>query len=91
MLTASLHLLQDVKRRRRQYDVTRAVERAHLRAHRRQHQTGAVEIEAFLDDTHPSLNVEQTSNETTPGTYTVGPVRFDVSGKWTVRFHIHDA
>lgn len=53
--------------------------------------TGApVEIEAFLDDTHPSLNVEQTSNETTPGTYTVGPVRFDVSGKWTVRFHIHD-
>ena len=53
--------------------------------------TGApVDIEAFLDETHPSLNTEQTSKETTPGTYSVGPVRFDVSGKWTVRFHIHD-
>jgi hypothetical protein len=53
--------------------------------------TGApVEIEAFLDDTHPAPNTTQTSKETSPGTYTVGPVRFDVSGKWTVRFHIHD-
>ena len=53
--------------------------------------TGApINIEAFLDETHPSLNTEQTSKETTPGTYTVGPVRFDVSGRWTVRFHIHD-
>lgn len=46
-------------------------------------------IESFLDETHPSLNAEQTSKETTPGTYTVGPVRFDVSGKWTVRFHFN--
>lgn len=53
--------------------------------------TGApIGIEAFLDDTHPALNAPQSSKETAPGTYTVGPVRFDVSGKWTLRFHIHD-
>jgi hypothetical protein len=49
-----------------------------------------VNIESFLDETHPSLNAGQTTTETSPGTYTVGPVRFDVSGKWTIRFHIHD-
>jgi hypothetical protein len=50
-----------------------------------------IDIEAFLDDTHPALNTDQVSTETsTPGTYTVGPVAFDTSGKWTVRFHIHD-
>jgi hypothetical protein len=53
--------------------------------------TGApVDIEAFLDETHPALNSVQVSTEVSPGNYTVGPVRFDVSGKWTVRFHIHD-
>ena len=54
--------------------------------------TGApIDVEAFLDETHPAPNSGQTSKETsTPGTYTVGPVAFDTSGKWTVRFHIHD-
>jgi hypothetical protein len=53
--------------------------------------TGApITIEAFLDDTHPAPNTTQTVKETAPGTYRVGPVGFDVSGKWTVRFHVHD-
>ena len=54
--------------------------------------TGApIDIEAFLDETHPAPNTAQTSKETSsPGTYTVGPVAFDKSGKWTVRFHVHD-
>ncbi len=29
------------------------------------------------------------SPETTPGTYKVGPVKFDRAGKWVVRFHIN--
>jgi len=50
-----------------------------------------VRVEAFLSDTHPAPNTAQTSKETsTPGTYTVGPIRFDASGKWTVRFHFHE-
>ena len=53
--------------------------------------TGApIEIEAYLDEMHPAPNTKQTSNETSPGTYTVGPIAFDASGRWTVRFHIHD-
>jgi hypothetical protein len=53
--------------------------------------TGApVNIEAFLDDLHPAPNTTQSVQETSPGTYTVGPVAFDASGRWTVRFHIHD-
>ena len=54
--------------------------------------TGApIRVEAFLTDTHPAPNTAQLSKETsTPGTYTVGPIRFDASGKWTVRFHFHE-
>lgn len=53
--------------------------------------TGApIDVEAFLDETHPAPNTTQTSKEGAPGTYTVGPVAFDVAGKWTVRFHVHD-
>jgi hypothetical protein len=53
--------------------------------------TGApIDVEAFQSDTHPAPNTDQVSKEISPGTYTVGPVRFDVSGQWTVRFHIHD-
>jgi hypothetical protein len=49
-----------------------------------------VDIEAFLDETHPPPNTNPSTKETSPGTYTVGPIGFDQSGKWTVRFHIHD-
>lgn len=45
--------------------------------------------EIFLNDTHPGPNTPTPvkTTETAPGNYTIGPVRFDVSGKWNVRFH----
>ena len=43
--------------------------------------------EIFLDDQTPGPNTPVTTTETSPGTYTIGPVRFSKSGKWTVRFH----
>ena len=53
--------------------------------------TGApVEIEAFLDETHPAQNTNPSTKETSPGTYTVGPIGFDKAGQSTVRFHVHD-
>ncbi len=51
-----------------------------------------VRAEVYLNDTHPGPNTKQTSAETsTQGTYTVGPIRFDASGNWTVRFHFHES
>jgi hypothetical protein len=52
--------------------------------------SGEVDVEAFLNDTHPAPNSDTKVTETTPGTYTIGPVRFDKAGKWTLRFHIHE-
>ena len=53
--------------------------------------TGApVRAEVFLNDTHPAPNTNQTSSETSSGVYGVGPIQFDASGKWTVRFHFHE-
>jgi hypothetical protein len=50
-----------------------------------------VRAEVFLSDNHPGPNTKQTSAETTtPGQYTVGPIQFDASGKWTVRFHFFE-
>ena len=50
-----------------------------------------VRAEVYLNDTHPAPNSHQVSTETaTPGTYAVGPIRFDASGQWTVRFHFHE-
>ena len=50
-----------------------------------------IRAEVYLNDTHPGPNTNQKSVETsTPGTFTVGPVRFDASGKWTVRWHFHE-
>lgn len=46
--------------------------------------------EVFLNDTHPAPNTPVATNETAPGTYTIGPVRFDAAGSWNVRFHFHD-
>lgn len=46
--------------------------------------------EIFLDDKHPAPNTPVQTTETAPGSYTIGPVKFDLSGKWTARFHIHD-
>jgi len=49
-----------------------------------------VDLEVFLNDTHPGPNTSQHSNETSAGTYNVGPIRFDTPGRWTVRFHLHE-
>lgn len=50
----------------------------------------APEAEVFLGDSHAAPGTDQTSQETSPGTYTVGPVRVDMAGRWTVRFHFYD-
>jgi hypothetical protein len=50
--------------------------------------TGAVPyIEAFLTETHPAAD-SGTATES-DGVYTIGPVKFDQPGKWTVRFHFY--
>jgi hypothetical protein len=43
-------------------------------------------IEAFLTEVHPVPNSGAMSTEN-DGVYTIGPIRFDAPGKWTVRFH----
>jgi hypothetical protein len=53
--------------------------------------TGAApDAEVFLSSTHPAPNSGQKASEPTPGTYAVGPIRFDASGRWTVRFHLFE-
>jgi hypothetical protein len=53
--------------------------------------TGAnVDVEAFLTPIHPLDTSAATSVEAPPGTYKIGPLRFDASGKWTVRFHLFE-
>lgn len=46
--------------------------------------------EVYLNDMHPAPNTKVATTETTPGTYTLGPVRFDAAGHWNVRFHFND-
>jgi hypothetical protein len=46
--------------------------------------------EVFLSTTHPAPNSNQKTVEGPPGTFAVGPVRFDAPGQWTVRFHLHE-
>lgn len=44
-------------------------------------------LEGFLSSMHPWPTTNYASKEVNPGEYTVGPVRFDEKGKWTVKFH----
>ena len=46
--------------------------------------------EVFLNDTHPAPNSGRKTTEGPAGTYTMGPIRFDAPGQWTVRFHLHE-
>ena len=46
--------------------------------------------EIYLNETHPAPNTPVATTETMPGTYTIGPVRFDQPGNWNVRFHFDD-
>jgi hypothetical protein len=50
-----------------------------------------VQIEAFLPPIHPTPTNDIPSTPTTAGTFTVGPLVFDVSGVWTVRFHLFES
>ena len=53
--------------------------------------TGAdVLAEVFLNDTHPAPNSGQATTEKPGGIYDVGPILFDATGRWTVRFHLHE-
>jgi hypothetical protein len=60
--------------------------------------TGAAAFaEMCLSDTHapPAINARPPNGsqqvvEGPPGTYTIGPVQFDASGNWTVRFHFNE-
>jgi hypothetical protein len=52
--------------------------------------TGAgVRAEVYLNDTHPAAPPKQ-ATEAAGGKYTLGPVKFDVPGDWTVRFHFFE-
>ena len=39
---------------------------------------------------HPLPNTNATATENN-GVYTIGPVRFDQMGRWTITFHVYDA
>jgi hypothetical protein len=54
--------------------------------------TGATaHAEIFLNDTHPAPNAGTSTVEAPAGTYTIGPVKFDASGRWTARFHFFES
>ncbi len=46
--------------------------------------------EVFLNNTHPAPNSNQATTEQAGGVYAIGPILFDASGQWTVRFHLHE-
>jgi YtkA-like len=53
--------------------------------------TGAnIDPEVFLSSTHPAPNSNVKTTESAPGTYQVGPIQFDLAGRWTVRFHLYE-
>lgn len=51
----------------------------------------ATTIEASLTEKHPAPNSNVVTKETTPGTYLIGPVRFDAPGQWVTKFHFYEA
>jgi hypothetical protein len=46
--------------------------------------------EIYLSDTHLAPNTKPKAAMIEPGVYTIGPIRFDKSGRWTVRFHLFE-
>lgn len=49
------------------------------------------EAEIYLSDTHLAPNTHPKTTVVSNGVYTIGPVRFDQSGRWTVRFHFFES
>jgi hypothetical protein len=41
----------------------------------------------YLNESHAAPETNPLTTEGEPGTYQIGPVRFDAPGRWTVRFH----
>ena len=48
------------------------------------------QTEIYLSDTHLAPNTRPITKIISPGVYSVGPVRFDQAGRWTVRFHFFE-
>jgi hypothetical protein len=50
-------------------------------------------IESFLGNTHPLPNSDYKTTESPAGSgkYTVGPVKFDETGTWTLLFHFYES
>jgi hypothetical protein len=74
---------------RRDVDVTFTVI-AHARGLGTSVAGAAPRAEVYLNETHPAPNTEQASVEAPAGVYRVGPVRFDATGLWVVRFHLFE-
>ena len=47
-------------------------------------------IEGTLGDLHALPNTNPITKTTGPGTYTIGPVKFDQAGQWVTRFHFFE-
>ncbi len=47
-------------------------------------------VEVYLNDTHPAPNTNPVTTDNGDGSYSIGPIQFDASGQWTVRFHIFE-
>jgi hypothetical protein len=52
-----------------------------------------IDTEVTLGDAHVAPNTKTTSTETPAGsgTYQVGPIKFDRSGEWILRFHFNES
>src|SRR5258708_2700372 len=48
-----------------------------------------IELDVYLNSTHPTPSLDIRSAESAGGNYKVGPVLFDAPGMWTVRFHLY--
>jgi hypothetical protein len=45
-------------------------------------------VDATLDNFHIAPNLVPSASETTPGTYRIGPILFDLPGRWAALFHL---
>jgi hypothetical protein len=50
----------------------------------------SVSPEVFSSPTHLGMVPTTDSTEAPPGTYKVGPIKFDMAGRWNVRFHMYE-
>jgi hypothetical protein len=51
-----------------------------------------IDTDVFLGDTHlaPNTGSKSTESPADSGTYKIGPIKFDESGDWVVRFHFFE-